>query len=391
MKALLLTFIGAGLLAGAGDLLAVEAAPLDLTGRVTAKNGPPVAGATVLVYSAAPREGTSSLCPYCYADCRKKALTDAEGLFKITALDPTLIFRLLVVTPGCESKLVSKVDPARGDQNITVLPLSEADLKSDLRIKGMVIGEDGQPVPSATINPQGVTMGPGTQWGGTEPYVEPLAVADDQGRFVLFCKSNVVSMVFATAEGRNVAKQWTSLKPGGDYLIRLPAGVTVTGRILREGQPVNGVTVSLTTTDRQSGKDYNGYAATTDAQGNFTILNVPPQREFLGTVAMDSLHGTGAVPGVGCSLLPEGSIPPPGAGHVLLAGELAVPHAFVAFPPPAACWPSRPPSSDSPGVLAGAASPTACRPLPTVVVGLLHVGGLLLVGLAGGSGVGPAE
>src|SRR6266481_7491221 len=84
----------------------------DLIGRVTHEDGSPVAKATVFIYTAGPKKGTASVCPSCYADCRKKAQTDAEGKFRIESLDPTLLFRLLVVAGGHESQFVPKVDPA---------------------------------------------------------------------------------------------------------------------------------------------------------------------------------------------------------------------------------------------------------------------------------------
>ena len=60
-------------LAGVGNLFAAADARTDLTGNVTDKDGRPLNKATVFIYSAAPKEGSSSLCPYCYADCQKKA------------------------------------------------------------------------------------------------------------------------------------------------------------------------------------------------------------------------------------------------------------------------------------------------------------------------------
>lgn len=278
------------------NLLAASGAHPDLTGRVVESDGAPVAKATVLIYSAGPKIGTSEICPYCYPDCEKKAQTDADGTFKIESLDPALIFHLLVIANGHESKMVGKVDPAKGEQKITLKPLSAEDLRSPLRISGMVIGEDGKPVAEAVISSAGVGMGDVTQWGGVGGYVEPMAVADDAGHFILFCKSNVVNMVQAIADGRGVAKQWISLKPGGDYLIRMQNGVTVTGRIVRDGRPLEGVSVGAGTTDRACGSYFDGYEATTDENGNFRILNVPPDREFVLFTTMNSLHGNAGLP-----------------------------------------------------------------------------------------------
>src|SRR5437773_12567917 len=95
----------------------------DLVGRVTQEDGSPVIKATVFIYTAGPKQGTASVCPSCYPDCRKKAQTGTDGKFRIEALDPKLLFRLLVVAGGHQSKFVPKVDPSKGEQDITAQPL----------------------------------------------------------------------------------------------------------------------------------------------------------------------------------------------------------------------------------------------------------------------------
>src|SRR6476469_7977927 len=76
----------------------------DLSGRVTGREGAPVPKATVFIYTAGPKTGTASTCPSCYPDCRKKALTDAQGRFRIDSLSPKLLFRLLIVANGHEAQ-----------------------------------------------------------------------------------------------------------------------------------------------------------------------------------------------------------------------------------------------------------------------------------------------
>ena len=298
MKTLLKFLNRSSLILVLGSLLNIARAETlpDLTGRVLGLDGTPIAKATVFVYSAGPKQGTSTLCPYCYADCRKKARSDANGEFKIESLDPNLIFRLLVVAGGHESQLVKRVDPTNGTAEIALKPLSDEDLQSPLRIKGLVIDEAGQPVPGAIISPEGVGFGNSTRWGGNNEVVEPLAVAGDDGRFVLFCKTNAIDAIYAVAEGPGVAQQWVTFKPGGDYLVRLPTGVTLTGRILRNGQPLANIQVAANTKDRVCGVYFNCDPVATDAQGRFQLLNVPPGREFVVSATMNSLHGPGTLP-----------------------------------------------------------------------------------------------
>ncbi len=293
----------------------------DLTGRVLELDGTPLAKATIFVYSARPKQGTSNLCPYCYADCRKQARSDANGEFKIESLDPTLSFRLLVVAAGHESQFVTRVDPTNGAPEVVLKPLTEEALESPLRIKGLVIDEAGQPVPGTVISPEGVGFGSSCRWGGNDDVVEPLAVAGDDGRFVLFCKTNAIDAIYAVAEGRGVAKQWVTFKPGGDYLVRLPAGVTLTGRILRDGQPLADIQVAANTKDRICGNYIDCDPVATDAAGRFQMLNVPPGREFLVCAKMNSLHGLGTLPD---KLITTGA-----SATVQDLGELAIQPAYT--------------------------------------------------------------
>jgi hypothetical protein len=274
---------------------AADARP-DLTGQITETDGSPIGGASVFIYSAGPKQGTSSLCPSCYPDCQKKTQADAGGRFIIESLDSSLLFRVLVVAAGHESKLVSKVDPEKGSQKISLKPVSEASLHSSLRVKGAVINESGQPVAGAIISPEGVGLGASTRWGGNDQMVEPLAVADAAGHFVLFCKTNSMDAIYATAEGRGVAKQWVTLKPGGDYLIKLPVGVTLAGQVVRDGQPLSGVAIAAATKDHRCGVYFHCDATFTDSNGRFLLLNVPPNREFVVYGTMKSLAGSGVLP-----------------------------------------------------------------------------------------------
>lgn len=268
----------------------------DLTGRVVDSNGAPLAKAMVFIYTAGPKQGSSSMCPFCYLDCQKKAKTDPDGQFKIESLDPTLLFRLLVVAGGRESKFVTRVDPANGGQTIELNPLSDEALHSALRIKGVVINEQGKPVPEAIINPQGVGFGQTTQWGGTDPYVEPLAVTDERGQFVLLCKTSRVDAVHATISARGLATKWFELKPAGDYLLRLLDGVTVSGQIISNGKPLKGVSVGASSTERQCGIFLDCDTTATDGNGYFHLFNVPPAQEFSIYATMNSLAGNGALP-----------------------------------------------------------------------------------------------
>src|ERR1700722_920829 len=67
------------------------------TGKVVDVAGKPLEHATVMVYEAGVKKGYSIFCPTCYTDCGKRTVTDAEGNFAISGLNPDLLFTLLVV------------------------------------------------------------------------------------------------------------------------------------------------------------------------------------------------------------------------------------------------------------------------------------------------------
>jgi len=294
MKLILPLVLYATILAFSPCFLVGETAQPDLHGRVRFEDNTPVTNATVFIYTAGPKTGSAVVCPSCYPDCGKQAKTDSQGEFIIAALDPNLLFRLLVIAPDCESKFVSKTDPASGEKLITLAPLSAEKLKSPTRITGMVLDEEGRALAGATVSPEGVSYGSGTSWGGTDRYVDPLAVTDEHGQFWLFC-TNSVDRVHAVVEGRGVAKRWVDLTPGRDHLVRLQEGVTITGKIYRHGQPVKGVVMGLVTKERGCGEFLRGDELATDKDGFFLLPNVPSGREFVLYAKMDSLAG-GAVP-----------------------------------------------------------------------------------------------
>lgn len=135
----------------------------DLVGEVRLTNGQPAA-ATVFIATAGPKVGTSTYCPSCYADCVKHAKTDAQGHFKIESLDPTLLFRILVVARDCRPQYVTKVDPAKGWVNVVLESRGNADALPGNTVIGRVLDPQGKPIEGAAVESDGVHHGDGTAW-----------------------------------------------------------------------------------------------------------------------------------------------------------------------------------------------------------------------------------
>ncbi len=275
---------------------AAEPARPDLVGRVVNPDGSPITNATILIYTAAPQHGTSSLCPYCYLDCRKQGVTGPNGEFEIKALDPALRFRLLLLAPEHESKFVEKVNPANGAVKVALSPLDVEATPPDLRISGLVIADDGQAVVGATITPQGVDLGNGDRsWGATGRFTDETAVSDARGRFLLRCKSKV-ERIYAMAYARGAAPRPVQLQPGRDYLVRMQEGVLVTGRIVAGGRPVAGTVVGVIPASPPHGEFFTSGQVATGSSGRFSISALPPETGLLLFGTIDSLQGKGALP-----------------------------------------------------------------------------------------------
>src|SRR5262249_47379839 len=145
---------------------------IDLAGTVTDAGGQPLPGATVYVYTAGPRQGTSAFCPSCYVDCGKRQTTDAHGRFRLPALDRSLIFRILTVREGFEPVFTPKADPLQGEIKVA---LSKRDLTREdpqRRVIGRVLDPEGRPVVGATVEPAGYRTVDGSGEFGQTPGME---------------------------------------------------------------------------------------------------------------------------------------------------------------------------------------------------------------------------
>jgi hypothetical protein len=306
-------------------LILLAAAPVpdrpDLEGRVVTSDGAPVTGAHVLIATAAVRQGTSPLCPSCYADCSKRALTGSSGGFRIAALDPEQIFNVLVVADGFWPTFARKVDPARGPLEVTLKRQDLATLDPRRILRGVVLGPDGQPLVGASLLAQHFRT---EAFSGFGPDIfDPVAVTNLRGEFVLTSKSPIED-VDLRIEGNGVA---TRIVPGrrpeaNPPPIRMTAGATLTGRVVRDGRPVPGAAVGLVQVDRSAQSFLGDRSIGTDADGRFTFLNVHPDDDYFVYGLMGTLKDNGAAPARQIHVSGEGTTANAGdldavAGHTI--------------------------------------------------------------------------
>lgn len=246
-----------------------------LVGTVTSDSGKPVRGAMILIRTAAPREGTSATCPSCYLDCGKKAVTDGRGRFEIASVDPKLTFNVLVLAKGFKAKLLSRVDATVGPQSVALTPFDLRSVDPEKLVRGSVTDSRGRPVVGAIVEVRGVRRGSSTRFGSNHG-VDPVAVTDARGEFALVT-SERVDEVLVAIEGRGLAKRSASFAAA---TVRLPDGVTVTGRVVDGGKPVPGVTIGMVQTSRESSQFLGAYQVDTDGDGRFRFFDMPPGQDM---------------------------------------------------------------------------------------------------------------
>jgi hypothetical protein len=268
-----------GLVAGWLAMAAVAGAAT-IRGSVMRSNGDPIPDATVYVYTAKPRVGPGITCPSCYADCGKSARTDDEGNFAIPSVAGDLVFNLVVMAKGYRPQIVTNVDPLLKPARARLSTLKLGEMPPEQQITGKVIDPYGKGVAGAVFEVGGLRIGSITRFGGSvSAQVDPMAVTDENGEFVINC-TNGVEAVTLTLQGPSLAKRRLWLEPGKSHLLRMDEGVNVTGRLLRDGVPIVGATVAMVTQDGEASVFMRGFEVATDEKGRFNLRNVPANNRY---------------------------------------------------------------------------------------------------------------
>lgn len=267
---------------------ASESPRVDMTGRVTTQDGKPLPRSLVMIFAAGPRQGNSPLCPFTYPDCGKRAMTDAEGNFRIESLDPALEFCLCVLVANCTPFTQSKIIPEAGPVNVTLAPRDLSKIPNARQVQGLILGPDGNPVAGAFLDVNGLVKDDSTHFGGFK--ADGMGITDENGEYHLAGEEDFNALL-VTIEAPGVAKRWAKLETGKKQLLRMKEGGTVQGRLLVHNQPLAGIKLDMATTTRTCGEYLTGFHATTDAQGRFVFHHLPPTLSFDLFGLMDSFRG----------------------------------------------------------------------------------------------------
>lgn len=295
----------------------------DLIGRVICEQTQePIQGATVFIYTAGVRTGTNPFCPSCYPDCGKRSRTGEDGRFHIAALDPGLIFRVLIVADGYEPLFETGVDPYKGAIEPRMMRHDPQRYHPDRAIRGRVLDPDGKPVVGATVSQRGLAHN--GRIIATRAPADPLAITNEQGEFVLTLDEDALSVaafgerhnwppgraqqMFGAASSLTLAAQVSARglatqnvldleADGADNVIRMTEGVMVIGRVVdSDDKPVSGIEIGFVQINRTMGHFLGNYSIGTREDGRFELPNLPPNYELAVYGTMDTLRDRGAIP-----------------------------------------------------------------------------------------------
>jgi protocatechuate 3,4-dioxygenase beta subunit len=266
----------------------------NLTGVVLNDDGSPVPEATVIIYTAGPRTGTSTICPSCYADCAKRAATDSNGRFTIESVSPNLLFRVLVVAKAHKPKFKGKVDPFLGPAKIALETFDPQKLGPKQALRGRVTDTKGDPIFGAAVNFE-VFFGEEANCGGACDGVDPVAVTGADGRFLLAAEKKFDWMTVSVESRGFARRKFFQLCSTNSHELQLTEGATVTGRLLDHGRPVRNITAGIVSVDRSENFTGN-FEAATDNEGRFSFSNIPPYQQYFVYTTMDSTKELGCLP-----------------------------------------------------------------------------------------------
>ena len=270
-----------------------------IVGRVVDEGGKPLAHASVLVFHAGVKKGYSTFCPSCYADCRKRVLTSADGAFEIKDLSPDLWFELLAVRNGYIAQFAEHVDPEK-NRRVTI-SLEPRPKLSDFSgmVKGRVLDSAGSTVRDAVIESKGLILGEGSTYG-LIPGLEPVAVTNSRGEFEIAYAKPTPKMLLSI-EARAMAPKFVIMNTGSKrQTVVLSDGAAITGRLVSNGKPMGNVEVGLIAKEPGGfgqdlevlGNPYEEFRVGTKDDGTFTITNVPQPVDWLVYAKMSSMqHG----------------------------------------------------------------------------------------------------
>lgn len=257
-----------------------------LYGVVLTTNGEPITNATVTIKAVLAGRGAVYVSDA--PDCNRRALTKKNGSFIFNGLLAETKFQGVVTAPGCQLHHFWDADPAGKPLEIKLLPAPDGDDPQQIT-RGRVTDKNGEPIAGAKI--QIYTMHTQKDWhsGGG------LIFTDEKGEFIFHAGYDFIGCDFTIEAAGCVSRQFSEVPPGpGTNIYQLSQGVRLTGRLLKDGQPVPDAGIGIY--DVTTGGFLNSFSTVTDGNGQFAFSGLPAREEFYLFGIMRSLRELGALP-----------------------------------------------------------------------------------------------
>lgn len=270
-----------------------------LQGIVLATNGVPITNATVTIKKMLAGRGAVYVSDA--PDCNRQAMTKPDGSFVFEGLAEDTKFIGVVIAPGYELQGFCTGPwwngPEAGLQGFALgYPGAARPLKIKMwsllpgdnplqTVYGRVVDADGKPVEGAKILVDMLHTERDWHSGGG------MAFTDQHGEFAFRPSENIIACDFTLEANGYVSRRFTEVQPGAntnEYV--LSQGIRVTGRLLKDGQPVPDAGIGI------YGGFLNSRSAVTDGNGRFTFSGLPAHGEFDLFGIMRSLRELGALP-----------------------------------------------------------------------------------------------
>jgi len=251
-------------------------------------------------------------------------------------LNPELTFELLVVADGFVPTYTRKrVDPHSGVVAIVLRPHDLDQRVPALIVRGRVQDEAGQPVERAIVELYGFQKGNTGMYGRLEG-IDPLAVTNSEGEFRIGVSEKGVALHVKVSARYFAPKIFSGLLSGRKtHELKLQPGVTITGTVTKDSQPLPGVAVGLVQQNRNTTSFVGDFKIAANERGEFAFLNVPSRESYFVYGLMESLHEQGGISAVPLRVEADGKTIDVGtltvqpacrlSGQVLLSDGTAVP------------------------------------------------------------------
>jgi hypothetical protein len=253
-----------------------------LRGTVLDEDGEPLAGASVFVRTARPKEGEAILCPSCYLDCGRRAETGADGAFAIEDVDPELLFTLTGVAEGFTPFVTGFRDPLGEAVEMRLERRPELVDEPGRVFRGRVVDLEDNPVGAALVSVRMYSWGQieGTRTTGSSRLegADAMVMTRPDGTFELGFPRPLEELELHLSAKGFAEQQTTGVAVVGERTeLTLGPGAIVRGRLVDgAGEPVAGRAVGLCGANRLGHAFIGEWTIATDEHGWFVFTNIPP-------------------------------------------------------------------------------------------------------------------